>query len=185
MCIRDSLGSRVLVPGAPSSLPCYSLKRLSFGRGDSSQECPRLSHGERRGGARERQNATGRCVALLPTMSGFKRMPAAAVTRTSGASPAGARDALSVLAVETTLREVQAYMQDHAGRLPSQLDPEAKLLYFKFRKLRKRSMPTARAAWLLWAITCAQGARRAGSRGRLSTANFRSVAAARSICRRS
>ena len=88
-------------------------------------------------------------------------------------------------AVEVTLRKVWAYMQDHEGRLPSQLDPEAKRLYFKFRKLRKRSMPTARAASLLWAITCAQGARRAGSRGRLSTANFRSVAAARSICRRS
>ena len=96
------------------------------------------------------------------TMSGVKRKRAAAAgTRALVASTArGVRSVggfvreMRAAAVGATLREVRAYMQDHAGRLPSQGDPEARKLYYEFRYLRRHPMLNARARSHLRAISC-------------------------------
>ena len=89
----------------------------------------------------------GHRVSATTSRPGVRRKPAAAAAEADRPAPPVAA------AAEAILQEVQAYMQANGGKMPSRYDPEAKKLYFKFRRIRSRPMPTPAAKALLQILT--------------------------------
>ena len=96
----------------------------------------------------------GHRVSATTSTPGVRRKPAAAAAEADRPAPPVAA------AAEAILQEVQAYMQANGGKLPSQCHPEAKKLYFKFRRIRSRPMPTPAAKALLQKITGGPGGKK-------------------------